>query len=269
MDPGIQQVNTTSPRMKQPKPTIELTNTDPKIYGSVKNVFFGPDMTKKTSFSLNQPGTAITSNMYTYSNSNRNSVIGKRRHFFLPNNYTTKKYGVRSTALQFYSSIPIYRMTIEDAIDVAKKSMGVILCNKTPVDADPKSIRNHFNEDAQKNDKLAAFEIVWIDKLPGVNNNSYNQAKTKTISVEMFNRYKKTPSADLATLNHIPDPSEGSRGYMYEKQDQKLSENLFMNLLRLSIKEGRTSGVISYLSGGRRIKSRHRRNIRNKKTRKN
>lgn len=265
MDPGVD-VPPIQP-VRRPPPVIEKTPNDPKIYGYVKNIYFGPDMTKTSTYSLNQPGVTTTLNMYTYSNRNRNSVKGERRRFFTPNNYTTKKYGVRSNELQFYSSIPIYRMTIRDAIEVAKKSMGVVFCNKTPIDARPNSIENHFNQDAQKDDKLAAFEIVWIDKLPDVKNEHYSKQKTKTITFNMFNQYKQNPTSDLSQLNYIPIPAEGNREYLYEKQDLKLSENLFKNLLRLSIKEGRTSGVISYLSGGNRRRTRRHRHHR--KTRKN
>lgn len=257
------------------RPFIQLTPTDPKIYGYVKNVYFGPNMATTSKYSLNQPGVSFTPNMYAYSNRNRNSVKGERKmSFFAPNNYTNKKYAVRANELQFYSSIPIYRMTISDAIDVAKELRGVIFCNKTPIHADPKSINDNYDQDAQKSkiSDLAAFEIVWIDKLPDVNNEHYGKNKTKTITRDMFNRYILTPKEDLSQLNFKYGPGTRKSNYnrrielSYEKQDQKLSKNLFMNLLRLSIKEGRVSGIISYLSGG---KTRRRPHSHRQKTRKN
>lgn len=257
-EPGLK-LNNINVRIEVNKPSIEFTPNDPKIFGYVKNVYFGPNMTTKTTYSLNQPGFQRTSNMYVYSNRNRNSVKGERRRFFTPNNYTNKKYAVRSNELQFYSSIPIYRMTISDAIDVAKELKGVIFCNKTPIHPDPNRISNHYDEDAQKKE-LAAFEIVWIDKLPDVNHEDYGDSKTKTITYKMFTNYKRTPTADLSQLNFKysydgrKNNEDRRRELMYDKQDKKLSENLFMNLLRLSIKEGRVSGIISYLSGGRKTR---------------
>lgn len=256
---------------------IQLTPTDPKIYGYVKNVYFGPNMASKTTFSLKQPGIHHKLNMsimYTYSNRNRNSVKGERRHFFTPNNYTNKKYAVRANELQFYSSIPIYRMTIRNAIDVANELRGVIFCNKTPVNADPKSIQDNYDPDAQKKrlPDLAAFEMVWIDKLPDVNNSHYGENKTKTITYKMFKQYDSNPFNDLSQLNftYVNDTRKDNYDrrieLLYEHEDPKLSKNLFMNLLRLSIKEGRVSGIISYLSGG---KTRRRSRLHRRKTRKN
>jgi hypothetical protein len=258
------------------RPSIRLTPTDPKIFGYVENAYFGPDMTATIKFDMNDAN-PVTNNAYLYSNRNMNSVKGERRRFFVPDNYAVKQYGVRANGLQFYGSIPIYRMTISDAIDVAKKSNGVIFCNKTPVGADPRSVANQFNDDAQKDDKLAAFEIVWIDKIPDVNDSAYNEARTKTVTVEMFETFKRGRNNDLSQLNYKARSMEGAQGALYESQDIELSNNLFMNLLRLSLKSGRTSGVISYLGGGkhrtRRSKksswTQRKRRTRGKKTRKN
>ncbi len=229
-------------------PSIRFTPKDSTIYGYVDNVYFGPDMTTVVKSEINRKS-RFENGVYTYSDRNMNSVKGERRHYFTPNNYATKKYVARSNGLQFYTSIPIYRMTISDAIDVSKKSNGIILCNKTPVNADPRSLSNYYNEDAQKNDKFALFEIVWIDKIPDVNHHSYNQAQTKTVTLPMFNTFKTIENGDLSQINYTFDEADGKNGLLYEKQDRKLSNNLFMNLLRLSIKSGRTAGVITYLGG--------------------
>lgn len=139
-------------RLSKLHPAIEITPDDERLYGYLKNVYFGPDLTStSSSYPVHQPGNngSFVPTEYKYSNRNLNSVKKQRKfELFQSSNYAKRKYSVYSTKLQFYSSIPIFRMDLRDALDKANKEKGIV-----------------FYKDPADNPTNTSFGIAWINKV--------------------------------------------------------------------------------------------------------
>lgn len=244
-------------------PRVELTNPNSNnsktVYGYVKNVYFGPTFGQTTTY-LPSKLSAINREQirkgpyYEFSNENVNSVSKKRKWFFTPNNYTQKKYGIYPKhGYAFYESIPILRLSRDEAETLAIDTRSVVFCQPD------------FEDINSPSPKGTLFEVVWMDKLV-----KSSDVQHRSVTKSMFDHYVAMVQQFTKTKNYTRDATSS---IIDLSQVIDPSKNLIQNLLRLSIDTSRTTGIRNQLGGKRRSSRRSKGTRRGKKrvsrTRKN
>jgi hypothetical protein len=231
MDPGVAQINF---RLA----TADEKDENPKIYGFIENVYFGPRGGDKKMMYMASDVSGSNLNRihldatYHFSNKNINEITKKtkKKKWFWenneiePRNYTELKYGTSPTnGYQPYEKIPIFDSDNYSNISLSDSANKVV-----------------FLSPDQDTPAGTLFQVAWFDAI------KTKMEQTKPFTQQMLRELKRDYKAWLRA---------GSRMDTQHTLDlsQKVdpSGNLIRNMLRDSLYKNQPSGVITQLGGGK------------------